>query len=286
MRPIPGAHDDPDPPQLQTRVAKKPAVRGGHVAFLGQASGAIASSVAESTQLLREVGASTNKRDAFGKAASQGRGYAKAPQPPRSISPAPNSAASGDRRRVQIQSGTPHDPTRSARELFEALAASGTGALPPPAIRGQGEPADEVRTVNVFDYQRGKRLVAPAAPLPFPGPDGRSPGDRRRAAAVGANPTTPASIGDKSRGANGPSDGHSSMLVGVRVELGEILTAPVADCSTFDHLLDRLVDTPEACFADPLALVHGRGPLGGGLQGPGKKAGPGVGEALAWSFDA
>ncbi|CAE7668630.1 unnamed protein product, partial [Symbiodinium pilosum] len=52
------------------------------------------------------------------------------------------------------------------------------------------------------------------------------------------------------------ADGINAMISPVVCELGALKTAPVADCSSFDFLLDQLVEHPEECLADPLALFR------------------------------
>merc|ERR1711908_152140 len=93
---------------------------------------------------------------------------------------------------------------RSARDLFAALSDSGPGALAeysvaatsssasalqdtsaagkamPPATEGEFQP----RVISVREFQRGTSVVKPARPLPFPGPDSLSPGERKRAQAA------------------------------------------------------------------------------------------------------
>lgn len=243
-------------PAPQTGHHWKATVRAGHEAFLDRASDAVACTVEESARVLREV-----------RAASTGCGRHRHWQ--KEARSAPSQAAS----RVLVpppqchsQAGSdqilPLDYTRSARDLFAALS---TGpqealALPSPPSRSASAP----RVVSVGEFQRGARLVAPAPPLPFE-PDGRSPGNRRRTVAE-AMSASAGLLGPPTSGARLPpppvelADGISSMLVGARCELGEIRTAPTAPCSGFDSLLDRLVDAPDTCFLDPLALFCGLAP--------------------------
>lgn len=245
--------------------SRKPVVRAGHEAFLDRASNAVASSVAESTKLLREVGS-------LSRGASQRRlrpqggfadGRSLTPPPARSITPPPPALSTAT---------APEQPlaVRSARELFAALSGGPAEvvlpsvALPsasPAASGSHGQACGVPRVISVHDFQRGAPLVAPATPLPFPGPGGESPGRRRRAKALAASELPPSvgAVPPWSRAAAAPADGVTAMLTGARCNLGEILTAPTAPCSSFDSLLDRLVDSPEACFADPLALCRGQG---------------------------
>lgn len=245
--------------------SRQPVVRPGHEAFLDRASDAIASSVAESTKLLREVG-SLSRGASQRHLRSQGgfaAGRSLTPPPARSITPPPPALST-----VTV----PEQPlaVRSARELFAALSggpaevALPSVALPSatPAASGPcGQTCGGPRVISVHDFQRGAPLVAPAAPLPFPGPGGESPGRRRRAKALAASeqPQAVGAVPPWSRATAAPADGVTAMLTGACCDLGEILTAPTAPCSSFDSLLDRLVDSPEACFADPLALCRGQG---------------------------
>merc|ERR1711975_98464 len=86
--------------------------------------------------------------------------------------------------------------------------------------------------------------------------DNISPGERKRAQAAaradGREKMPP--VGARGEPKPTLADGVTSMLTGARGDLGEILTAPVSPFSSFDNLLDRLVDTPEACFANPASL--------------------------------
>mmetsp|Transcript_107303 Transcript_107303/g.213011 ORF Transcript_107303/g.213011 Transcript_107303/m.213011 type:complete len:297 (-) Transcript_107303:61-951(-) len=243
-------------PAQQSGHRWRATVRAGHEAFLDKASDTVACTVEESARVLREV-----------RAASTGCGRHQHWQKEARSSPAQaSSRVFVPPPQSQSQAGTdqirPLDYTRSARDLFAALS---TGpqeepAPPSPPARSASAP----RVVSVGELQRGARLVSPAPPLPFE-PDGQSPGERRRAVAE-AMSATAGLLGLPISGARRPpppvelADGVSSMLVGSRCDLGEIRTAPTAPCSSFDSLLDRLVDAPDTCFLDPLALFSGLAP--------------------------
>merc|ERR1719198_287836 len=199
---------------------------------------------------------------------------------------------------------------RSARDLFAALSDGPTGQLAdysssvgvggssasapgpkggakmalqdtagkayPPATEFEAQP----RVISVREFQRGTSVVKPARPLPFPGPDSLSPGERKRAQAVARAAGREKMPPMGARGAAPPTlaDGVTSMLTGARGDLGEILTCPVSAFSSFDNLLDRLVDTPEACFVNPASLPWSPVVLAGRAAQPGthkKGAGPG-----------
>lgn len=271
----------------------KPFVRLGHEAFLDRASDAIASSVAESTQLLREVGpllgtAAPSSASAARRAGRGGAAASRSLTPPRPLlvapPPPPVPATVASAAPVAAEPLPPqHLPERafSARDLFAAMAADDRGgegggprALPPPvavvvaggAAAAAAASAPPSRAITVHDFQRGAPLVAPAPPLPFPGPDGQSPGRRRRAAALAVSASSGSKLAEAVVAPSGfqplaatatLADGITTMLTGARCDLGEILTAPVDPGSSFDSLLDRLVEDPVGCFAEPRALWHG-----------------------------
>eukprot|EP00929_Paragymnodinium_shiwhaense_P009975 TRINITY_DN11443_c0_g1_i1.p1 TRINITY_DN11443_c0_g1~~TRINITY_DN11443_c0_g1_i1.p1 ORF type:complete len:282 (+),score=50.90 TRINITY_DN11443_c0_g1_i1:78-923(+) len=247
MRGLGGGYGDP---QTLRQVVKQPMqIRAAHEGFVTEAAQAVSSSLNESALLLREAGVPL--------------GGTKREKSPRGQSPSPAPTMGSPQAQSRFgfgnTAGSPLTPMhvsmeetlvlprsgRSARELFAALSESG----------GVGQTTP--RTITVRDFQRGKPVVTPAEPGPFPGPGQMSPGERRRAAAVAT------SISFGKTGAHGASDtkrekpqladGVTSMLPGVYTDLGELALAPMAPGSSFDALLDRLVDAPESCFARPLA---------------------------------
>ncbi|CAK9117249.1 unnamed protein product [Durusdinium trenchii] len=238
-------------------------VRGDHQIFLERAASSLAASVMESSQMLKSVGSQSKPSKAYDVARS-GLGV---------VAPA----------QLQLQ---PHQISQaapkyrgSARELFAALqtSQSGLAALPvkgerqssssrspsPRATSAAGNSAtaegNSPRMVSVKDFQRGAPLVAPAQLLPFPG-DGNSPGRRRRLAEMTGGRSN---ILDPARGVprqqkerEDLADGVTAMIFPVQCEIGPLKTTPVAECSSFDVLLERLVEHPESCLADPLALFR------------------------------
>merc|ERR1719198_1942132 len=163
---------------------------------------------------------------------------------------------------------------RSARDLFASLSDGPTGMLADysSSVKGPSQlalqdangkaypPATELelqpRVISVREFQRGTSVVKPARPLPFPGPDSLSPGERKRAqaAARAAGREKMPPVGARGEPKPTLADGVTTMLTGTRGDLGEIITARVSPFSSFDNLLDRLVDTPEACFVNPASL--------------------------------
>lgn len=281
---------------LQKIVSKPQGVRTEHEVFLNWANDSIAGSVAESSQLLRDVGTTPpTARDDY---ATSGRGTSPAPthsprRGARSASPAPASVAYRAAAGAPLSSGmalaegntqeASLGRARSARDLFMSLQAEGPAGqgqpqpLGPPgtgytyaASKAPPEPEQGPRVISVREYQRGTAVMKPAAPLPFPGVDSLSPGQRKRAQgaaqAAGRIPTAPIAA----RGSPQPTlaDGVTSMITGVRGDLGEIITAPVSPFSSFDNLLDRLVDTPEACFVNPASLPWSPVVVAGRARGP------------------
>lgn len=159
---------------------------------------------------------------------------------------------------------------QSARDLFAALScapgkpatldvagggggSSTSAAWMDPRNANYSAPIPNPRAIQVREFQRGTAVVQPAPPLPFPGPNALSPGQRKQQQnlhiAAGHQPVPV-------RGKTKPAlaDGTTTMLAGVYGDLGEIITAPASTLSSFDLLLDRLVDTPESCFV-PLASL-------------------------------
>lgn len=260
---------------MQQMVGRTPEVRPDHEARQASARSGIRGALAESTQTLREAGLSLRSRGvgggglagrptpgaggAAGSAASsplrqQAMSASEgARQPPAALAAARRRPASPLPSPRSLRGGAVSHSTGSARELFAAICGA------PETTAAAGPP----REITLRDYQRGVQPVAPAPTLPYPGPDGLAPGQRRRAAAVasgdGSGQSGPVamSLGAGEKAAAVPADGRTSMLSGARCALGELATAPVAQCSAFAHLLDRLVDSPEACFADPLAAWKG-----------------------------
>lgn len=281
---------------LQRLVHRPHAVRADHEVFLNWANDSVASAVAESTQILRDVGAEATAGVRTESPSAASRWGTSSRRGARSLSPAPAStvypASAGGAltARAAISDAASQEASlgraRSARDLFAALSDSAPieerslallpdvdgkvmQALPPPDASS--------RVISVREFQRGTSVVKPAAPLPFPGPESLSPGERKRAQAAaqaaGRAPMPPAGA----RGGPQPTlaDGVTSMITGVRGDLGEICTAPVSPFSCFDTLLDRLVDTPEACFVNPATLPwspvvvtgRARGAPGPGMRG-------------------
>mmetsp|Transcript_9967 Transcript_9967/g.22888 ORF Transcript_9967/g.22888 Transcript_9967/m.22888 type:complete len:290 (+) Transcript_9967:32-901(+) len=240
---------------LQRVIRRPPEVRQGHELLVDRASSAIASSLAESAQLLKEVGPAPAPRGA-------GNGTQQTSAAVAVIGPTARTA-SAPPQRVPVPSqiegsgrAAPPDISRSARDLFAVLSGSApvapSGVVPWVGLSAEARSlTPPPRVISVRDYQRGRPVVAPAPPLPFPGPDPRTPGQRRRAVAgdVAAAPSP-------SRSGSHLADGISSMLTGISTELGELVTTPAAPCSSFDSLLSLLVDDPQACFADPLTLRY------------------------------
>lgn len=260
MRGLGGGYGDPHP--MRTVVKRPMQVRQDHQAFVQQTSEEISYALAESSALIREVDSS---RTALGNGAYVSDLSMSRKDSPRALSP-------GD-------SGLPRS-TRSARDLFAALTASDgllPAPLPPPAVRGTDGHAKAVagpRSISVREFQCGTPVVAPAPPLPFPGPDSLSPGERRRVQAV----ATAMSIGRPdhqgvaaSRTGEPPklADGQTTMLHGVHTDLGELSLTPCAPSSSFESLLDKLVDAPDMCFARPLAISAPPNPLGDFNRRPG-----------------
>lgn len=275
MRGLGGGYGDP---QSLRQVVKQPMqIRPAHEGFVTEAAYAVTSSLNESTFLLQEAGVglagpgTKGGRGARGKSpvggdvspllggASPQHGGSATPQGPggrfgqtRQGSPLQGAAFASSMEETQVLPRT----GRSARDLFAALGSGGPGQVSP-------------RTISVRDFQRGTPVVTPAAPLPFPGPGQMSPGERRRAAAVSTTISFSKASGAGDRHKEKPqlADGVTSMLPGVYGDLGELALAPMAPTSSFDTLLERLVDAPEACFARPLttgaAVSTGRSPRNG-----------------------
>eukprot|EP00435_Cladocopium_sp_Y103_P069106 s206_g32.t1 len=239
-------------------------VRGDHQIFVERAGSSLAASVLESSQMLKSVGSQSKS---MGDVASSGLGVVTAPPLP--LHP------------HQISQAAPKY-RGSARELFAALQASpstlaalpvrgerqsSSSRSPSPRVSaagsgpgGQGAEGNSPRMVTVKDFQRGAPLIAPAQLLPFPG-DGQSPGRRRRLAEMTAGGRS--NILDPARGVprqqkerEDLADGVTAMISPVHCEIGPLKTTPVAECSSFDFLLDHLVEHPESCLADPLALFR------------------------------
>lgn len=257
---------------LQRVVNKPQSVRTEHETFINWANDSIAGSVAESSQILRDLGHDP---------ALVVRGELSPTRSPtkraRSVSPsiAYTAAVSAPQSAGMVLSETMAKEAslgraRSARDLFASLA-DATGALAehssalsnttlqdtagkalPPAPEGYVQ----ARVISVREFQRGTSVVKPANPLPFPGPGSLSPGERKHARAAARAAGRERILPAGARGEPKPmlADGITSMLTGARGDLGEILTAPVSPFSGFDNLLDRLVDTPEACFVKPASL--------------------------------
>lgn len=229
---------------LREVALRRPAeVRVGHEAFREKASSSLASSVAQSRQLLEEAGKFTS-----GGACSSSRGRRPPPGAQGTGAGAAASTSAAGRQRP------------SARSLLAALEAP--TPLPTPRVRGGGGAAvatsDEAptsRVISVLDFQRGRTAVEPAPTLPYAKPEGFSPGRRRRAEASAA--AAGRGLGAPSAGAPllrslpavEPANGRTSLLNGVELELGNFLTTPAAGCSSFDFLLDRLIEHPEECMA-------------------------------------
>jgi len=243
---------------LQHTVTKPQTVRTDHEVYLKWANDSIASHLQESKQILLELGEDATVSSSF---AAQ-RGKPRAASAPRvagqqnvALAAASNAPGPGQ---MMIAESLGQEASlgraRSARDLFSALSEDTTAM-------GGGDADSEGfvaagRVLSVREFQRGTSVIKPHPPLPFPGPNNMSPGERKRAtaAARAAGREKLPSMG--ARGGNIPmlADGVTTMLNGVRGDLGEIVTAPVSPFSTFDNLLDRLVDTPEACFVNPMAI--------------------------------
>jgi hypothetical protein len=266
------------------RITHKPqGVRTEHEVFVNWANDSITASMAESGQILRDLGQDPA-------AAARGGSPTRSPDKRRGASPDPRarsvspSVAYTAARNAPMSAGIVLSETmaqeaslgraRSARDLFAALSDGSTSALAEYSIGASSSmalqdtsaggkalpPASETevqpRVISVREFQRGTSVVKPARPLPFPGPDSLSPGERKRAQAAARSAGREKIPPVGARGEPKPTlaDGVTSMLTGVRGDLGEILTAPVSPFSSFDNLLDRLVDTPEACFVNPSSL--------------------------------
>eukprot|EP00434_Breviolum_minutum_P009429 symbB.v1.2.008304.t1/scaffold499.1/size195312/10 len=241
-------------------------VRGDHQIFVERAGSSLAASLMESSQILKSVGSQSKAAHGSYDVASSGLGVVTST--PLQLQP------------HQISQAAPKY-RGSARELFAALQAapSSLAALPvrggerqssssrSPSARvssaagsgNQGE-GNSPRTVTVKDFQRGAPLIAPAQLLPFSG-QGHSPGRRRRLAEMTAGGRS--NILDPARGVprqqkdrEDLADGVTAMISPVHCEIGPLKTTPAAECSSFDYLLDRLVEHPESCLADPLALFR------------------------------
>lgn len=229
---------------------RKPVVRSGHETFLDHASDSLASSVAVSSQMLREVGpllgdggtaVAARRAASAGLAAARHRSRAAAaPERAPAAGPAPPPTPA----HLPAPGVPPDRSARSARELFAALAA----------------PAGAQHSVSVQQLQRGVPLVAPAPPLPFPGPGGLSPGHRRRLSA--AAKLAAAGGGPKLLG--GLPEGIAAMLKGVRLDLGELSSGQADPCSSFEGFLDNV----GALTAEGLGAGGGPG-LGAGREGRG-----------------
>ncbi|CAJ1447173.1 unnamed protein product [Effrenium voratum] len=164
-------------------------VRGDHQIFVERSGSSLAASVMESSKLLKSVG-SAGRSSNGGFVGSSGLGVVS-PQTTLQLQP---------RQIPEVA----HRYRGSARELFAALQASPVGSLAAPVVggtagerhssssrspsrtnaspRGSGDVSNSPRMVTVKDFQRGTPLVAPAQLLPFTGPEGLSPGRRRRQA--------------------------------------------------------------------------------------------------------
>lgn len=283
MRPI--VVGEPSSRATLQRVAHKPqGVRTEHEVFVNWANDSIAGSLAESSQILRDLGedpaaAIRGERPRVGSPSRQNvsprRGASPVARGRAGMSPVGRGAARSASPSVAYTAtvGAPASAgmvlsetmaqeaslgrARSARDLFAALS-DGTGALAD-GLQGTAaalQDAYDQRVISVREFQRGTAVVKPAKPLPFPGPDSLSPGERKRAQAAARAAGREKIPPMGARGAPQPTlaDGVTTMLTGVRGDLGEILTAPVSPFSSFDNLLDRLVDTPEACFVNPSSL--------------------------------
>eukprot|EP00933_Yihiella_yeosuensis_P007834 TRINITY_DN11301_c0_g2_i1.p1 TRINITY_DN11301_c0_g2~~TRINITY_DN11301_c0_g2_i1.p1 ORF type:complete len:319 (-),score=46.68 TRINITY_DN11301_c0_g2_i1:80-1036(-) len=262
-------------------------IRGDHTVFLDRASSSLAACVAESSQLLRAAGTPPRGRlkaaDDRQLALGYSGGYANGAQPSTQI-PRVGTARGRSARDLFATLSASSDggvlgpplPAPSITSL--ALPRSST----PPRGRRRAQPdsgppfaletttsqqrSSSPRVVSVKDFQRGVPVVPPAPLLPFRGPGGHSPGRRRRMAEFEASSSR--SLSDPARGVPSGrdvtgakhvedlSDGTTAMLPAVQCKLGELTTAPVAACSSFSSLLDRLVDQPESCLSDPLALFR------------------------------
>lgn len=124
--------------------------------------------------------------------------------------------------------------TPSARDLFAALSTSADSGSCSMCAH------DSSRVVSVGDFQRGMPVAPPPSAPPMQGPwslpqlehsfDTRCTKELQKAPPVLA-------------------DGVTTMLAGVQTELGPIITAPVAPCSSFDSLLEALMEQPEVSIA-------------------------------------
>eukprot|EP00927_Polykrikos_kofoidii_P062484 TRINITY_DN57299_c0_g1_i1.p1 TRINITY_DN57299_c0_g1~~TRINITY_DN57299_c0_g1_i1.p1 ORF type:complete len:280 (-),score=38.80 TRINITY_DN57299_c0_g1_i1:180-1019(-) len=259
MRGLGGGYGDPQ--SLRQVVGAPLEVRASHRDFVQIASDGLLSSLAESTNLLRDVGVGKLTPPVGGASSLRDellvRQGAKAPT--RSIGGvAPPS--SSDQLAVRAPSA------KSARDLFAALKSSdGKGGVavisPSNATSPRVARSVSPRPISVRDFQRGTPVVAPAPPLPSS--DGLSLGQRRRqgafarAESYGSHHGTRWSLSpERSKDRSQLADGVTSMLPGVRVDLGELALTPAEPLlSSTLALIDKLVETPEACFARPLAIM-------------------------------
>mmetsp|Transcript_115692 Transcript_115692/g.327158 ORF Transcript_115692/g.327158 Transcript_115692/m.327158 type:complete len:345 (-) Transcript_115692:69-1103(-) len=256
MKSIGGSYGNPA--GLRHVVSGTPTMRRDHQEFVEEHNNALSCSLAASKALLQAATSANQSNKAPGRLAL-------------SHDTSPANARQGD------ASGTrQHRATQTARDLFAILNARQDGLATTTISASSadlGPRSDSSpRVISVRDFQRGKLLVAPVAPLPFP--DQMTPGERKRAAAAAnAIPlhASPRALGSQKGQKPVLANGKTSLLPGVRCDLGELATTPSAACSRFWSLLDKLVDAPEACLAEgpaPVALLSTPRRGGGAVTAP------------------
>lgn len=240
---------DLEAPLLRKMVGRPAEIRSTHEAFLDRSAGQFATWVADSRQLLRQAGAADERNRRPAGPGAQAR-LLPATTPPVAGQVAKQSQANvGDRTATDIM--TVLDGGKIYAEPRMNPVVEAVFCPPEPAL----EP--EARVISTRGFQRGHGVVAPAPCLSYAGPGALSPGERRRAAGLAAGAGKGLYEPLVGEDASRLADGVSGMLHPVPLKLGDLRTKPTAHCSAVENLIVRLVEHPEECFADPLALVQG-----------------------------